>query len=167
MGTVNPVGNNVDETWAALCAGKSGIGPITKFDPVRHATKIAGELKNFNPLALRGQEGTAKARRVHRLRPGLRGDGHEGLGARHRRGKRRARGHDHRLGHRRGSRPSRRNTPSSSRAAPGEFPLSPSRPSCPTSPRDRSPSDTGPKAPSAAPSRPAPPARAPSAWHSA
>ena len=51
MGTVNPVGNNVDETWAALCAGRSGIGPITKFDPVRHSTKIAGELKNFNPLA--------------------------------------------------------------------------------------------------------------------
>jgi 3-oxoacyl-[acyl-carrier-protein] synthase II len=51
MGTVNPVGNSVDETWAALCAGKSGIGPITKFDPVHHATKIAGELKNFNPLA--------------------------------------------------------------------------------------------------------------------
>ena len=50
MGTVNPVGNNVDETWAALCAGKSGIGRLTKFDPVRHATKIAGELKNFNPL---------------------------------------------------------------------------------------------------------------------
>ena len=50
MGTVNPVGNSVDETWAALCAGKSGIGPITKFDPVHHATKIAGELKNFNPL---------------------------------------------------------------------------------------------------------------------
>jgi 3-oxoacyl-[acyl-carrier-protein] synthase II len=51
MGTVNPVGNSVDETWAALCAGKSGIGPITKFDAVRHTTKIAGELKNFNPLA--------------------------------------------------------------------------------------------------------------------
>jgi 3-oxoacyl-[acyl-carrier-protein] synthase II len=51
MGTINPVGNNVDETWAALCAGRSGIGPITKFDPVRHSTKIAGELKNFNPLA--------------------------------------------------------------------------------------------------------------------
>ncbi len=51
MGTVNPVGNSVDETWAALCAGQSGIGPITKFDPVRHTTKIAGELKNFNPLA--------------------------------------------------------------------------------------------------------------------
>jgi 3-oxoacyl-[acyl-carrier-protein] synthase II len=50
MGTVNPVGNNVDETWAALCAGRSGIGPVTKFDPGNQATKIAGELKNFNPL---------------------------------------------------------------------------------------------------------------------
>ncbi|HET6489315.1 MAG TPA: beta-ketoacyl-ACP synthase II [Syntrophales bacterium] len=50
MGTVNPVGNNVDETWAALCAGLSGIGPITKFDPGNQATKIAGELKKFNPL---------------------------------------------------------------------------------------------------------------------
>jgi 3-oxoacyl-[acyl-carrier-protein] synthase II len=51
MGTVNPVGNSVDETWAALCAGKSGIGPITKFDTGLLATKIAGELKGFNPLA--------------------------------------------------------------------------------------------------------------------
>ncbi len=50
MGTVNPVGNNVDETWEALCAGRSGIGPVTKFDPGNQATKIAGELKNFNPL---------------------------------------------------------------------------------------------------------------------
>ena len=50
MGTVNPVGNNVDETWTALCAGKSGIGHLTKFDAVRHTTKIAGELKNFDPL---------------------------------------------------------------------------------------------------------------------
>ncbi|HEX9156871.1 MAG TPA: beta-ketoacyl-ACP synthase II, partial [Syntrophales bacterium] len=50
MGTVNPVGNNVDETWAALCAGRSGIGRITKFDAVQHSTKIAGELKNFDPL---------------------------------------------------------------------------------------------------------------------
>jgi 3-oxoacyl-[acyl-carrier-protein] synthase II len=51
MGTVNPVGNSVDESWAALCAGTSGIGPITKFDAGPLATKIAGELKNFNPLA--------------------------------------------------------------------------------------------------------------------
>jgi len=51
MGTVNPVGNNVDETWAALCAGKSGIAPISKFDAGNSATKIAGELKGFDPLA--------------------------------------------------------------------------------------------------------------------
>ena len=51
MGTLNPVGNSVDETWTALCAGKSGIGPITKFDTGLLATKIAGELKGFNPLA--------------------------------------------------------------------------------------------------------------------
>lgn len=50
MGTVNPVGNSVGETWAALCAGKSGIGPITKFDTGPLATKIAGEVKNFDPL---------------------------------------------------------------------------------------------------------------------
>ena len=42
MGTVNPVGNTVDETWAALCAGTSGIAPITKFDTGPQATKIAG-----------------------------------------------------------------------------------------------------------------------------
>ena len=50
MGTVNPVGNTVDETWAALCAGKSGIGPVTKFDTAPLATKIAGEVKGFDPL---------------------------------------------------------------------------------------------------------------------
>ncbi|NPV04219.1 MAG: beta-ketoacyl-ACP synthase II [Syntrophaceae bacterium] len=50
MGTVNPVGNTVDETWAALCAGRSGIGPITTFDTTGLATKIAGEVKGFDPL---------------------------------------------------------------------------------------------------------------------
>ena len=50
MGTVNPVGNTVEETWAALCAGRSGIGPITQFDPAGLATKIAGEVKGFDPL---------------------------------------------------------------------------------------------------------------------
>ncbi len=35
--------------WESLCAGKSGVGPITLFDPVDHGTKIAGEVKDFNP----------------------------------------------------------------------------------------------------------------------
>lgn len=49
MGTVNPVGNTVDEFWDGLVSGKSGIGPLTKFDPTEFATKIAGEVKNFDP----------------------------------------------------------------------------------------------------------------------
>ena len=50
LGTVNPLGNNLSDTWEALCAGRSGIGPITKFDASDYPTRIAGELKNFDPL---------------------------------------------------------------------------------------------------------------------
>lgn len=48
MGTVNPCGNTVAETWENLLAGRSGIGAITKFDVTDYACKIAGEVKNFN-----------------------------------------------------------------------------------------------------------------------
>jgi 3-oxoacyl-[acyl-carrier-protein] synthase II len=41
----------VAETWEAVCSGRSGIGPITKFDSSAFATKIAGEIKHFDPLA--------------------------------------------------------------------------------------------------------------------
>ena len=50
LGAVTPVGNSLGETWEALCRGKSGIGPITKFDTASFETRIAGELKNFDPL---------------------------------------------------------------------------------------------------------------------
>lgn len=50
LGVVSPVGNSVDEMWEAVCLGRSGIGPITKFDASSHDTKIAGEIKNFDPL---------------------------------------------------------------------------------------------------------------------
>ncbi len=50
LGTVNPLGNSVHESWGALCAGRSGIGPISKFDAADFHTRIAGELKNFDPL---------------------------------------------------------------------------------------------------------------------
>jgi 3-oxoacyl-[acyl-carrier-protein] synthase II len=50
LGTINPLGNSVDETWRAICAGASGITGITKFDPTNYRTRIAGELKNFDPL---------------------------------------------------------------------------------------------------------------------
>jgi 3-oxoacyl-[acyl-carrier-protein] synthase II len=50
VGAVTPIGNTVDEFWAALIAGRSGIGPITRFDATGYATRIAGELKGFDPL---------------------------------------------------------------------------------------------------------------------
>lgn len=49
VGLVTPIGIGRDETWSALCAGKSGIGEITRFDTSSFETRIAGEVKNFNP----------------------------------------------------------------------------------------------------------------------
>lgn len=49
MGLVTPLGIGTQETWAALCAGKSGVGEITRFDTKDFDTKIAGEVKNFQP----------------------------------------------------------------------------------------------------------------------
>jgi 3-oxoacyl-[acyl-carrier-protein] synthase II len=48
MGAVCPLGINVDEMWAALIAGKSGIDYITSFDTTNFETKIGGEVKNFD-----------------------------------------------------------------------------------------------------------------------
>lgn len=50
LGALTPVGNSAEEYWAALLQGKSGIGPITKFDPKNLPTRIAGEIRNFDPL---------------------------------------------------------------------------------------------------------------------
>ena len=49
MGVITPVGNNVNDTWSALLEGKNGIGPITYFDVSKYETRIAGEIKNFDP----------------------------------------------------------------------------------------------------------------------
>lgn len=50
LGAVTPVGNTVAETWTAICAGRSGIAGITKFDSRTFATNIAAEIKKFDPL---------------------------------------------------------------------------------------------------------------------
>jgi len=49
LGLVSPVGIGVDESWSALVAGKSGVGPITLFDASTFPTRIAGEVKGFDP----------------------------------------------------------------------------------------------------------------------
>jgi len=50
VGLVTPVGVGVRESWDAICAGTSGIGPITRFDTRDFKTKIAAEVKGFDPL---------------------------------------------------------------------------------------------------------------------
>ncbi len=48
MGAITPVGNSVGEMWKNLREGRTGIGPITRFEADEYATKIAAEVKNFN-----------------------------------------------------------------------------------------------------------------------
>ena len=48
LGCISPVGNTVAEAWRALCAGQSGIAPITQFDASAFACQIAGEVKGFD-----------------------------------------------------------------------------------------------------------------------
>jgi len=50
VGLVSPVGIGTEANWEALCAGRSGIGPITRFDASQYSARIAGEVKNFDPL---------------------------------------------------------------------------------------------------------------------
>jgi 3-oxoacyl-[acyl-carrier-protein] synthase II len=50
VGLVSPVGVGTAENWNALLAGKSGIGPITRFDTTEYPCRIAGEVKGFDPL---------------------------------------------------------------------------------------------------------------------
>jgi beta-ketoacyl-acyl-carrier-protein synthase II len=49
MGTVNPLGLSVQETWEKITHGVSGVGPITLFDASQFLVQIACEVKNFNP----------------------------------------------------------------------------------------------------------------------
>ncbi|MCA9527803.1 MAG: beta-ketoacyl-ACP synthase II [Myxococcales bacterium] len=49
IGLVTPVGIGTEATWTALMAGKSGIGPITRFDATDYPARIAGEVADFDP----------------------------------------------------------------------------------------------------------------------
>ncbi|MBF6614553.1 MAG: beta-ketoacyl-ACP synthase II [Chloroflexi bacterium] len=49
MGAVSPLGNDVESSWRSAIEGRSGAGPITRFDPSQYETKIAAEVKDFNP----------------------------------------------------------------------------------------------------------------------
>ena len=49
LGIISPVGNDVSTAWANILAGRSGIGPITHFDASTFPTRIAGEVRDFDP----------------------------------------------------------------------------------------------------------------------
>ena len=49
VGTVNPTGNTVEESWKGICEGKVGIGEITAFDSSAFSVHLAGEVKEFHP----------------------------------------------------------------------------------------------------------------------
>jgi 3-oxoacyl-[acyl-carrier-protein] synthase II len=49
IGLISPIGLTTAVNWESVLAGRSGIGPITRFDPARFHTKFAGEVKNFDP----------------------------------------------------------------------------------------------------------------------
>ncbi len=67
MGTVNPVGNSVAESWEAVQAGTCGIGPITRYDTSDMKVKLAGEVKNLDIDALLGRRETKKMDRFTQL----------------------------------------------------------------------------------------------------
>ena len=49
LGLITPLGIGTEETWTALCAGRSGVGEITRFNASAYGTRIAAEVKGFNP----------------------------------------------------------------------------------------------------------------------
>ena len=63
MGCLSPLGNDVQATWDAAVAGQSGVGPITLFDTTDHETRIAAEVKGFDPVLIFGRK---DARRMDR-----------------------------------------------------------------------------------------------------
>ncbi|HZU07865.1 MAG TPA: beta-ketoacyl-ACP synthase II [Chloroflexota bacterium] len=64
LGAVTPLGLDVPSTWQALLEGRSGIGPITRFDASNMRVRIAGEVKGFDPERLLGRK---DARRTDRF----------------------------------------------------------------------------------------------------
>ena len=64
MGTVNPLGNNIKDTWEKIINGESGIGPITRFDASHLKCRIAGEVKDFDYRLYYKDDFLKKAKRM-------------------------------------------------------------------------------------------------------
>ncbi|MBY0086485.1 beta-ketoacyl-ACP synthase II [Brevibacillus sp. M2.1A] len=64
MGVISPIGNTVNQFWNSLVQGKSGISPIDTFDTARNKTKIAGLVRDFDPVERFGRK---ESRRMDRF----------------------------------------------------------------------------------------------------
>lgn len=64
IGVVTPVGNNLEDFWSNLTGGASGVRPITRFDTQGYSSKIAAEVKDFNPIDFMDRK---EARRMDRF----------------------------------------------------------------------------------------------------
>ncbi len=67
MGTLNPLGLNVDETWRNAISGVSGAGKISLFDASDQKTQIAAEVKGFDPVELFGRKDARRMDRVSQM----------------------------------------------------------------------------------------------------
>lgn len=64
MGTINPLGHSVEQSWAAALAGTSGVGPITHFDSSNLLTHFAAEVKDWDPESVMPRK---ESRRIDRF----------------------------------------------------------------------------------------------------
>ena len=125
VGLVSPLGIGNTENWDALLAGKSGVGPITRFDASRFSSRIAGEVKGFDRVPLHREERNQEDGHLHPLRDGGGAFRDGGLGTA---GDRREPGAHRRRRRARASaacRSSRRRSASTSRAANNPSVISP------------------------------------------
>lgn len=70
MGAITPLGNSIETLWESLAAGRSGAGPITRFDPAEMETKIAAEVKDFDPTSVMDRKDARRSSRCVHLAVG-------------------------------------------------------------------------------------------------
>ncbi len=74
LGCISPLGNTPGDTWASAVAGRSGAAPITQFDPAGFDTRIAAEVKGFDPVARFGRKDARRMDRFSQFALGAAGD---------------------------------------------------------------------------------------------
>lgn len=67
LGALTPLGLSMEQTWAGLLAGRSGVGPITRFDASDLPVRIAGEIKGFDPASVMSPKQVRRSARFAQL----------------------------------------------------------------------------------------------------